>query len=129
MNYILLNLNISYQKRGFLLIFKGFSLNYLYLLLLTPFFLLMIIKWLPEKANKIVFYCVEFGITCYIGFQYCFHMFFATPFSFATLGLAGQAFDWGENIKNLIVGNWWQIILLFVPFIIFIICICSFFII
>lgn len=103
------------------LVYKEFfSSDTVYTILFClPFiFLLMIIKWLPEKANKIVFYCVELAVTCYIAFQYCFHMFFATPFSFATLGLAGQAFDWGENIKNLIVGNWWQLILLFVPFII-----------
>ena len=89
------------------------------LLFCLPFtFLLMLIKVFNHKVNRILFYVIELGITIYFAFQYCFHMFFATPFSFATLGLAGQAFDWWENIKNLIIGNWWQIILLFVPLII-----------
>ena len=97
-----------------------FSSSLIYTLLFSlPFtFLFMLIKVFKRKVNMILFYVIELLITIYFAFQYCFHMFFATPFSFATLGLAGQAFDWGENIKNLIIGNWWQIILIFIPFVI-----------
>lgn len=98
-----------------ILVYHTFSI-YTLLFSLPFVFILIFIKLFNNKVNAILFYVLEFIITVYFAFQYCFHMFFATPFSFATIGLADQAFDWGENIKILILANWWQIILLFIPF-------------
>lgn len=101
------------------LVYKSLA-GFMYTILFSlPFiFFFMLIKIFNKKVNIILNYLIELGITIYFIFQFCFHMFFSTPFSFATIGLAGQAFDWGENIKNLIVGHWWQVLLLFLPLII-----------
>ena len=75
-----------------------------------------------EKISKVIFYITTGILTIYFIIQTIFYNLFSVPFSFMTIGLAGNALDFTNIIKDAIIQNLGIIILLFLPLIL-IICI------
>ena len=75
-----------------------------------------------EKVSKAIFYISTVILTIYFIIQTIFYNLFSVPFSFMTLGLASNALDFTNIIKDAIIQNIGILILLIIPLIL-IICI------
>ena len=75
-----------------------------------------------EKVSKAIFYISTVILTIYFIIQTIFYNLFSVPFSFMTLGLASNALDFTNIIKDAIIQKIGKIILLIIPLIL-IICI------
>ena len=95
-----------------------------YLLIFTlPFILLitLLTKIFPRIINKINSFILMGIITVYFEVQLIFHRLFSVPFSFSTIGLADQALDFTNIIKDAILSNLLHFVLFLLPFILLII--------
>ena len=78
-------------------------------------------KMFNNKLNKIIMFTITTLIVVYYEVQLIFFNLFSIPFSFSTLGLANQALDFTNIIKDAILGSFPLFIALFLPLIILII--------
>ncbi len=87
---------------------------------LVPFILLFTIltKAFNEKINRIIMTILLAVITIYYEVQLIFFGLFSVPFSFSTIGLASQAFDFVTIVKDAILVRIIPFILILLPFII-----------
>lgn len=74
-----------------------------------------------QKASKIILFVSTIILTIYFMIQAVFYNLFSVPFSFMTLGLAGNALDFTNIIKDAIIQNIVVIILLAIPLILLIV--------
>lgn len=96
------------------------NVGLLYLLIFTiPFILLFTIltKAFSPKINKIVGFIIALILTIYFEVQYIFFNLFSVPFSFSTIGLADQALDFTNIIKDAILAHLPVFLLILVPFV------------
>ena len=86
---------------------------------LVPFILLFTIltKAFNEKINRIIMTILLAVITIYYEVQLIFFGLFSVPFSFSTIGLASQAFDFVTIVKDAILVRIIPFILILLPFI------------
>lgn len=80
-----------------------------------------ITKIFNNKTNKIIMFITTTFIVIYYEVQLIFFNLFSIPFSFSTLGLANQALDFTNIIKDAILGSLPLFIALLLPLIILII--------
>lgn len=82
-----------------------FNIGLLYMLIFTiPIALLLTIltKAFNKIVNKVVLFIMTIILTIYFEVQYIFFVLFSLPFSFSTIGLADQALDFTNIIKEAI---------------------------
>lgn len=80
----------------------------------------LITKLFSKTINKIITILLSFTITLYFEFQFVFFKLFSVPFSFNTIELANQAFDFLDIIKDAIRDNIIPILIFLIPFIVLI---------
>lgn len=80
----------------------------------------LITKLFSKILNKILTILLSFIITLYFEFQFIFFKLFSVPFSFNTIGLADQALDFLNIIKDAITSNIIPVLIMLIPFIFFI---------
>lgn len=100
------------------------TIDILYTILLTiPKILLIniICNIFKERPSRIIGILIYFIITLYFLIQLVFFKLFSVPFSFSTLGLAGNALGFTEIIINAIKSYLFYIIAFIIPLIIYII--------
>ena len=68
------------------------------------------------KVSKVILMITTIVLTVYFMFQSVFYNLFSVPFSFMTLGLAENALDFTEMVKDAIIQNGFILILLSIPF-------------
>lgn len=68
------------------------------------------------KVSKVILMITTIVLTIYFMFQSVFYNLFSVPFSFMTLGLAENALDFTEMVKDAIIQNGFILILLSIPF-------------
>lgn len=98
-----------------------FNISLLTLLIFTlpvALFLTIICKLFNARLNKIILLLITIITTIYFDIQFVFYRLFSIPFSFSTIGLANQAFDFLSIIKDTIITNVIMILLLNIPIII-----------
>lgn len=72
------------------------------------------------KVSKIILIISTIILTFYFSVQAIFYKLFSVPFSFMTLGLAGNALDFTSIIKDAILQNWFTLLLIAIPLILII---------
>lgn len=80
-------------------------------------FLKLISNFFSPKFNKIITYIFTISLIILVSFHFIYHKFFSTIFSFYSLGLADQAWDFVSLIINQVAKSWLQMLLLFIPLI------------
>ena len=70
-----------------------------------------------KKVSKVILIISTLILTLYFMVQAIFYKLFSVPFSFMTIGLAGNALDFTSIIKDAILQNWFTLILLAIPLI------------
>lgn len=96
----------------------------IYMIIFTiPIVLLLttLSKIFKEKTNRLISIISMFIITIYFEVQYIFYTLFSVPFSFSTIGLADQALDFTNVIKDTIQNHFPIFLLILCPFILLII--------
>ena len=73
-----------------------------------------------KKVSKIILIISTVILTIYFMIQAIFYDLFNVPFSFMTIGLAGNALDFISIIKDAILQNWFSLLLLIIPMILLI---------
>ncbi len=97
-----------------------FNIGIIYLIIFSiPFSLLFTIltKSFPLKVNRFICLFISLIMTIYFEVQYIFYNLFSVPFSFSTISLANQAFDFTNIIKDAIFDHLLVFLLLLIPFI------------
>ena len=84
-------------------------------------FFTLISRMFGPKLNKFFTFLIVGILMVYYEVQYIFFNLFSVPFSFSTIGLAGQALDFTTIIKDAILGHLPIFIMLLLPFILLII--------
>ena len=74
------------------------------------------------KVNRYLHILVSSIITFYFGFQYIFYTLFSIPFSFRTIRLAHQAFDFTDIMGDVLKSHIGVILAILLPFV-FLLCI------
>ena len=100
------------------------NIGLLYLVVFTlPIVLLLTIltKAFKKGINKFILIVSTLIITIYFEVQYIFYNLFSVPFSFSTIGLADQAFDFTSIIKDAILAHLPVFLLLLIPFVLLVI--------
>ncbi len=87
----------------------------------TVILLTLITKLFNPKTNKIISIILLLIITLYFGTQYVYATLFSVPFSFSSIGMADQALDFINIIKDTLIKYWYYILAIIIPFILFII--------
>lgn len=101
-----------------------FNDGLIYMIIFTiPIVLLLTIatKIFNPKTNKILSTVLLLIITLYFGTQYVYTTLFSVPFSFSSIGMADQALDFVNIIKDTLIKYWYYILAIIIPFISFII--------
>lgn len=101
-----------------------FNIGILYLLIFTtPIILLLTLltKSFSSKTNKVILYISTIILIIYFEIQYIFYNLFSVPFSFSTIGLANQALDFTNIIKDAIIAHLPVFLAFFLPLVILII--------
>lgn len=101
-----------------------FNNGLIYMIIFTiPIVLLLTIatKIFNPKTNKILSTILLLIITLYFGTQYVYTTLFSVPFSFSSIGMADQALDFVNIIKDTLIKYWYYILAIIIPFILFII--------
>ena len=80
----------------------------------------LICNILKEKISKAILIISTIILMLYFMIQTVFYNLFSVPFSFMTLGLAGNALDFTEIIKDAIIQNLVVLVLLVIPLILII---------
>lgn len=73
-----------------------------------------------KRASKVILIVSTLILTLYFMVQTIFYKLFSVPFSFMTLGLAGNALDFTSIIKDAILQNWFILLLIAIPLILII---------
>lgn len=100
------------------------NLGHLYTFIFTipiAIILGLICKLSKEKVNKVLLFTITVIITIYFEIQYIFYTLFSVPFSFSTIGLANQALDFTNIIKETIINHFFPFLILLLPLILLII--------
>lgn len=100
------------------------NLGHLYTFIFTipiAIILGLICKLSKEKVNKVLLFTITVNITIYFEIQYIFYTLFSVPFSFSTIGLANQALDFTNIIKDTIINHFFPFLILLLPLILLII--------
>ncbi len=100
------------------------NLGHLYTFIFTipiAIILGLICKLSKEKVNKVLLFTITVIITIYFEIQYIFYTLFSVPFSFSTIGLANQALDFTNIIKDTIINHFFPFLILLLPLILLII--------
>lgn len=100
------------------------NLGHLYTFIFTlpiAIILGLICKLSKEKVNKVLLFTITVIITVYFEIQYIFYTLFSVPFSFSTIGLANQALDFTNIIKETIINHFFPFLILLLPLILLII--------
>ena len=100
------------------------NLGHLYTFIFTipiAIILGLICKLSKEKVNKVLLFTITVIITIYFEIQYIFYTLFSVPFSFSTIGLANQALDFTNIIKETIINHFFPFLILLFPLILLII--------
>lgn len=103
---------------------KVFNIGSLYTFLFTisiALFLQLISNFFGSKFNKILTYVITVTLIILFAFHYIHHKLFSTIFSFYSIGLADQAWDFRGVVLSQIINSWLQLILMFIPLILLII--------
>ncbi len=98
-----------------------FGLNLIYMILFTvPFALLFTIltKLFNAKVNKVLLFIIIGALVVYYEVQFIFFILFSVPFSFSTIGLADQAFDFVNIINDTIFAHSGIFFSILLPFIV-----------
>ena len=98
-----------------------FGPNIINMLIFTlPFALLgtILTKMFNKKVNKVLLFILIFILCIYYEVQFVFYILFSVPFSFSTIGLADQALDFVNVIKDTLLANFGIIITLLIPFVV-----------
>ena len=98
-----------------------FNKGLLYMFLFSiPFALLFAIltKLFNKTVNKVFLFIITGILVVYYEVQFIFTILFSVPFSFSTIGLADQAFDFVNVINDTIVAHFVYFTSLLVPFIV-----------
>ncbi len=74
-----------------------------------------------QKGNIILTYILTVILILYYCFQFFFHSLFSNIFSFNTLDLASNALDFTNIITEVVLRNWWVVLLYLLPLILLII--------
>lgn len=94
------------------------NLGHLYTFIFTipiAIILGLICKLSKEKVNKVLLFTITVIITVYFEIQYIFYTLFSVPFSFSTIGLANQALDFTNIIKETIINHFFPFLILLLP--------------
>lgn len=75
----------------------------------------LICKLSKEKVNKVLLFTITTIITIYFEVQYIFYTLFSVPFSFSTIGLANQALDFTNIIKETIINHFFPFLIFLLP--------------
>ena len=78
-------------------------------------FLNLMCNSFKEKISKIILIVFSTFLTLYFMVQAVFYNLFSIPFSFMTLGLAGNALTFTEIIKDAIIQNIVTLLVLLIP--------------
>ena len=100
------------------------NINIINMLIFTlPIALLgmVLTKLFNKTVNKVILFILTFILCIYYEIQFVFFILFSVPFSFSTIGLADQAFDFVNVINDTVFGNLGIIVTLLLPFIFLII--------
>ena len=73
-----------------------------------------------KRASKVILIVSTLILTLYFMVQTIFYKLFSVPFSFMTLGLAGNALDFTSIIKDAFLQNWFILLLIAIPLILII---------
>lgn len=101
-----------------------FNIGLLYMLIFSiPIVILftLLTKSFSNVINKIILFILTIISTIYFEVQFIFYRLFSIPFSFSTIGLADQALDFFNIIKEAILDNLFPFILFLLPLILLII--------
>lgn len=101
-----------------------FNTGLIYMIIFTiPIVLLLtlITKSFNKKANRIISITLMLIITLLYGVQFVYFTLFSVPFSFSSIGMADQALDFVNIIKDTLLKYWYYILAIIAPYIIFII--------
>lgn len=101
-----------------------FNTGLIYMIIFTiPIVLLLtlITKSFNKKANRIISITLMLIITLLYGVQFVYFTLFSVPFSFSSIGMADQALDFVNIIKDTLLKYWYYILAILAPYIIFII--------
>ena len=101
-----------------------FNIGLIYIIIFSlPITLILTIltKLFSKKTNKIIMFIIMVIITIYFEVQYIFYNLFSVPFSFSTIGLANQALDFTNIIKDAIISHLPVFLAILLPLIILII--------
>lgn len=101
-----------------------FNIGLLYMIIFTiPFALLftLLTKMFNKTVNKVLLFITIGFLVVYYEVQFIFFILFSVPFSFSTIGLADQAFDFVNVINDTIIAHFFVFISLLLPFILLII--------
>ena len=106
-------------------IFITKSTNGLFLTLIFSIPLILILFLLANifkrKGNVITTYTISIIFIFYYCFQFFFHRLFSNVFSINTIGLASNALDFTNIIFDILLANFWVVILYLIPLILLII--------
>jgi len=100
-----------------------FNNNLIYLLFFSVpviLFFSFFTKVFNDKVNRVLIYVITVILTIYFETQFIFFKLFSTPFSFHTLGLANQALDFTNIIKDAIRDNLLFFLLYLIPLVLLI---------
>ena len=103
---------------------KVINIGLIYLIIfLLPVCLLFtfLSKCFNKTLNKIMMYVIVLLLTVFFEVQLIFYKLFSLPFSFSTIGLADQALDFVNIVKDTIVGHIVPFGLLLLPFVVLVI--------
>ena len=108
----------------FIMIKRVFDIGLLYLFIfLLPISLLftLLTKSFNKTLNKIFMYIFVIILAIYFEVQLIFYNLFSVPFSFSTIGLADQALDFVNIVKDAIITNIFPFLLFLVPIVVLIV--------
>ncbi len=78
-------------------------------------------KVFNKKVNRVLLYLITIILTIYFEVQLIFFNLFSTPFSFQTIGLANQALDFTNIIKDAVMSHLVYFLLFLLPIVLLII--------
>lgn len=100
---------------------SGTSLIYTIIFSIPIILILTVISsLLTPKTNKIITFTITSLLCTYFIFQYIFYLLLSVPFSFQTITLANQAFDFTNVIIEFLIKNFLIIFIFILPFLLLI---------
>ena len=122
--YIFISILYLELVMKYVLLKNIFDIGLVYLVIfILPICLLLsfIVRLFGRNVNKFFMYLLMIIIIVYFEVQLIFFKLFSVPFSFSTIGLAGQALDFVDIVKESIMKYYVWVLLLLVPLVVLII--------